>query len=187
VSDTAVAGALAGSAALLAFVSLHAVWILPIWGMLGMLPVAALLGALAAWSFESIAAPGAPPAPLEGLALSALLLVTLVPTLAAGMLVGPVDRDRITVPAVVLPLLLAAPAGAAIGLLLGGPPAGIALGLAAVALAMTLGHNLPFFPIGSPGWEKAIALVAVPELVAGIAFGVARVVMSGGVTTLVPR
>jgi hypothetical protein len=185
VSDTLVAGAVAGGVALIAFVSLHAAWIVPIWGMLGMLPVAALLGALAAWSFEStVARGGAPPDPLQGLAFAALLLVTLIPTLAVGLVAGPVDRDRITVPAVVLPLLLAAPAGALVGVLVAGPSAGVALGVAAVALSLTLGHNLPFFPIGSPGWEKAIALVAVPELVAGVAFVAARVVMSGGVTTL---
>lgn len=182
------AGAAAGGIALLVFVVLHALWIVPIWGMLAMLPIAALLGGLAAWSLQAMAARGGlPPAPFDGVALSALLLATLLPTLVSGVLAGPVDRDRITLPAVLLPLLLAAPTGALLGVVLAGPFAGVAFGLTAAALALTLGHNLPFFPIGSPGWEKAIALVAVPEFVAGIAFVAARVVMSGGVATLAPR
>lgn len=177
-----VAGAVAGGVALLVFVGIHAVWIVPIWPMLMMLPIAALVGALAAWPFEAMSARAAlPPAPIDGIAFSLVLLATLIPTAVFGVLAGPVDRDRITVPAVVIPLALAFPAGAAIGLLLTGSAAAAgALAGGALALALTLGHNLPFFPIGSPGWEKAFSLVVLVELAAGIAFSVTRAVTTFG-------
>jgi len=176
VTAATVAGATAGGVALVVFVVVHAMWIVPIWGMLSMIPVAALVGALAAWPFEEMSARAAlPPAPVDGIAFAALLLATLVPTAVFGVLAGPVDRDHITVPAVVIPLALAAPAGAAIGLLLTGSAAAAgALAAAAFALALTLGHNLPFFPIGSPGWEKAFSLVVLVELAAGIVFSLTR-------------
>ena len=186
---TAVAGAVAGSVAILVFVALHAVWIVPIWAMLWMLPVAALIGALAAWPFDALAAGGSlPRAPFDGITFSAVLLATLVPTAVVGVLVGPVDRDHISVPAVLLPLLLAAPAGGAIGgALSGSAPASIALAVAALALALTLGHNLPFFPLGTPSWEKAFGLVIAVEVVAGLAFSIVRATMAVAATGLAPR
>lgn len=182
VSPTVVAGAIAGGAALVVFVVVHAIWIVPIWGMLSMIPIASLVGALAAWAFDEISARGGVlPAPFDGLAFSAILLSTLAPTVVFGMFAGPVDMNDISVPAVVIPLVLAAPAGAAIGMALGGSErAALALGLAALALAITIGHNLPFFPIGAPSWEKAFALVVGVELSAGVAFSLTRVLMSAG-------
>lgn len=182
-TPTLVAGAVAGSVALLVFVVLHAVWIVPIWGMLSMLPIAALVGVIAAWPFEQISARGAfPPAPFDGIAFTALLLLTLVPSAVMGVLVGPVDRDRITAAAVSVPLLLAAPAGVLLGaLLVGVNPASFGLGAAAFAVALTLAHNLPFFPIGSAGWEKAFGLVVFVELAAGAAFSATRALSSAGV------
>jgi len=183
VTPTLVAGAAAGSVALLVFVALHAVWIVPIWGMLSMIPIAALVGALAAWPFEQLSARGAlPSAPFDGIAFVGLLLLTLVPTTVMGVFAGPVDRDRITVPAVLVPLLLAAPAGVLIGaLLVGVGPASLALGAAAFAVALTLGHNLPFFPVGSPSWERAFGLVLLVEAVAGATFSAARALISAGI------
>jgi hypothetical protein len=182
VTPTLIAGAIAGSAALLVFVVLHAAWIVPIWGMLAMLPIAALVGVIAAWPFEQISARGAlPPAPFDGIAFTALLLLTLMPSAVMGVLAGPVDRDRITAAAVIVPLLLAAPAGVLIGaLLVGVGPASLGLGVAAFAVALTLGHNLPFFPVGSPGWEKAFGLVILVEVAAGAAFSATRALSSAG-------
>lgn len=170
-----VVGAVAGSVALVVFVVLHAIWIVPIWSILPFLPVAALVGALAAWPFEEISARGAlPAAPFDGLAFSAVLLLTLVPTAVAGSL-APAGRDPIDVAAMLLQLSLAAPMGAALGLLLTGSRVGaLALGVAALALALTLGHNLPFFPFGGRSWGTAFLLVVVPESVAGVTFSVAR-------------
>lgn len=189
VPPTVVAGAVAGSVALLAFVAIHAVWIVPIWAMLWMLPLAALIGALAAWPFnELVAHASLPPVPFDGVAFSGLLLVTLVPTALAGLLVGPLDRDHISVPALLLPLLLAAPAGGAIGALLTGSAGGsAALAIAAVVLALTLGHNLPFFPIGSAAWGKAFGLVVGVEVAAGIVFSTIRAMMAVAATGLAPR
>jgi hypothetical protein len=179
-SSTLTAGAVAGGLALALFVFLHAIWIVPIWGMLAMLPIAALVGALAAWPFAELSARGAlPSAPFDGIAFAGLLVLTLVPTAVMGVLAGPVDRDRITVSAVLVPLLLAAPAGVLIGaLLVGVGPASLALGAAAFAVALTLGHNLPFFPLGSPSWEKAFGLVVLVELAAGASFSATRALTS---------
>ena len=167
------AGALAGTVALLVFVTLHAAWITPIWYMLAMLPIAAGVGALGAWSFRELRLPGS--APLDGALFGVVLLATLAPTAIAGVVLGPVDQQRIDWARVLLQLLLAAPAGAAIGLALGGSPAAAgALGVTGTAFALTLGHNLPFFPLGSYGWEKLFGLLVGATVAAGVTFGVAR-------------
>lgn len=177
-SPTLVAGAVAGAVALLVFVSVHAVWIVPIWGMLAMLPVAALVGALAAWPLE-LSARTMPPAPFDGVVVAVILLAALVPTSVYGIVAGPVDQHRITWPALVVPLALAAPTGALIGALLTGSAAAAgALALATTAFAFTLGHNLPFFPVGSPAGVKAIALVTVPTIAAAIAFTLTRAIVT---------
>lgn len=183
VTPTIVAGAFAGSVALVVFVTVHAIWIVPIWAMLSMLPVAALVGALAAWPFEAIAQRGAvPAAPFDGLAYALMLLATLMPAAVFGAFAGPVDREHISASAVLVPLLLAAPAGAAMGGAMAGSSGALALSLAALALALTLGHNLPFFPIGSYGWEKAFTLVASVELAGGAAFTVARALLASSLS-----
>ena len=178
-SPGVIAGGVAGGVALLVFVLVHAMWIVPIWGMLAMLPLAALVGALAAWPFDEMGRGALPPAPFDGVAIALLLLASLVPTAIYGVLVGPLDQQHITWQAVIVPLALAAPAGAVIGLVLtGSAPLAGALALAATAFALTLGHNLPFFPIGSPGAGKAIVLVVVPTLAAAVAFSAARTIAS---------
>lgn len=179
VSPTVVAGAIAGGAALVVFVVVHAIWIVPIWGMLSMIPIASLVGALSAWAFDEMDPRlTLPPAPFDGLVFSGVLLATLIPTVVFGVFAGPVAMDDINVPALVVPLLLAAPAGAAIGLALGGSErAALGLALAALALAITIGHNLPFFPIGARAWEKAFSLIVGVEVAAGLTFSLARAVM----------
>lgn len=174
------AGAIAGIVALLVFILVHAISIVPIWSMLGMIPVAALVGALAAFAFEQISARGAlPPAPLDGIVFTGMLLLTLVPTAVFGVVAGPVDRDRITLLALLIPLLLAAPSGALISAALAGiGPASLAMAFAALAISLTLGHNLPFFPLGAPGWERAFGLVVIAELAAGAAFSASRSLIS---------
>lgn len=177
-TPTVAAGALAGASGLIAFVVIHAIWIVPIWGMLAMLPLAAVVGALAAWPFELAVRP-LPPAPFDGLVIGLVLVAALVPTAVYGVVAGPVDQQRITWPALVVPLALAAPAGALIGVAVtGSGPAAAALALATTAFALTLGHNLPFFPVGSPGAGKAILLVALPTVVAALAFSFARALLS---------
>ncbi|MBI2772865.1 MAG: hypothetical protein HYX56_00005 [Chloroflexi bacterium] len=181
-SPLVIAGAIAGGVALVTFVVVHAIWIVPIWGMLMMLPVAALVGAVAAWPFTEMSARGIlPPAPLDAIFFSFVLLATLVPTEIFAIVNGPIDRYHIDIALLLLALALAAPAGAMLGLALTGTFTGaIALGAAALLLSLTLGHNLPFFPLGSPSWEKALSLVVVSELAAGIAFSVSRTVLSAG-------
>ena len=187
-SPTIVAGAIAGAAALLVFVVVHAIWIVPIWGMLLMLPLASAVGAIAAWPFAEMASRGTlPAAPYDGIAFSLILLATLIPTALYGAFAGPVDMHDIDVRALVVPLLLAAPSGAAIGLLFGGSErSALALASAALALALTLGHNLPFFPLGSASWEKAFSLVVAAEVSAGIAFGAARALVGSAATVPAP-
>lgn len=175
---TVAAGALAGAVALVAFAAVHAMWITPIWGMLAMLPVAALVGALAAWPFD-LGARALPPAPLDGIAVGGVLLLALLPTVVHGTLAGPLDQQHITWQGLLVPLLLAAPAGGLIGMLITGSAAAAgSLALATTAYALTLGHNLPFFPLGSPGAGKAIVLVALPTLAAALAFSSARVLLA---------
>ncbi len=158
------------------FIVAHAIWIVPIWGLFAVMPVAMLVGAVASRPFAQLHARGTlPPPPFDGVAFAAILLATLVPTVAAGVVLGPVDPDAVTVANLVLPLLLAVPAGALLGGLLAGSLRGAAaLAIAAAALALTLGHNLPFFPLGSRSWELAFALVGGVELSAGVAFTAAR-------------
>lgn len=168
------AGAIAGGVALIVFVVVHAMWIVPIWGMLSMIPLAALVGALAAWPLEQMSS-RLPPEPVDGIGLALVLLASLVPTALFAVVAGPVDQQRITWQSVFVPLALAAPAGAVIGLALTGSAAAAgALAIAALAYALTLGHNLPFFPVGTPGAGKAIALVVLPTLVAGLVFSAVR-------------
>lgn len=177
-SPTLVAGAVAGAVALLVFVGVHAAWIVPIWGMLAMLPVAALVGALAVWPFE-LSARTMPPAPFDGVVVAVILMAALVPTSVYGIVAGPVDQHRITWPALVVPLALAAPTGALIGAFLTGSAASAgALAVATTAFAFTLGHNLPFFPAGSPGGAKAIVLIVVPTVAAAIVFTASRAAFS---------
>lgn len=173
-------GAVAGGVALVVFVVAHAAWIVPVWGLLGFVPVTMAIGALASWPFRELAARGAlPAAPMDGLAFAAILLLTLVPTAIVGVVLGPVSRDAVTAGNVVPPLLLAAPAGGVLGGLLAGSLRGAAaLSIAALVLALTLGHNLPFFPLGSAAWARAFGLVVGVELAAGAAFTAARTVLA---------
>lgn len=175
-----VAGAVSGAVALVVFVVAHAIWIVPVWWLLAFTPLTMLIGALASWPFRELQARAAlPSAPWDGLAFSAILLLTLVPTVVAGMAQGPVSRDAVTFGSVVPPLLLAIPAGAVLGGSLAGSVRGAAaLALAAGALALTLGHNLPFFPLGAPSWERAFAMVIGTELAAGASFTATRMVLA---------
>lgn len=177
-------GAVAGAVALVVFATLHAIWIAPIWPMLALVPLAAAVGAIAAVPFDAVAARGAlPPAPLDGISFAALLLITLVPTAIVGVIAGPLDRDHITAAGLLLPLVLAAPTGAALGLVVtGSVPGAVGLAVGALVLALTFGHNLPFFPIGSPGWIKAYSLLVAVELSAGLAFGATRALLLAGPT-----
>lgn len=170
------AGALAGVAGLLTFLVIHALWITPIWVIAPVaVPAVALFGAVVGWSFRELAEvarlPGTPP--VRGLVLAAMLMLTLLPVLGLGVLLGPVPQTNVELGQVLLPLLLSAPAGVLIGWLLTRAwRASLALGAAALAISLLLGHNVPFFPLGSAGADKLLVIMAVVAAVAGVTLGV---------------
>lgn len=171
-----IAGAVAGAAGFALFLVVHALWIVPIWDVAATGPLAAGFGLAAGWAFHEWAEHGRlPAAPLHGPAFAGLLYATLAPVALIGVLAGPVPTDRVDFWRVLPPLLAALPAGALLGWLLAGSRrAALAFGLAALALAITIGHNLPFFPIGARGAPFAFGSLLGVEMLAAIVLVAAR-------------
>lgn len=157
------AGAVAGQAGLLLFLSVHAVWILPIWSVVTLgVPVAAIGGAAAGWALDELreVIPGHPVR--AWLAVTAGAMLVLSPTFGAAAL-GPnlpipvVDGSSIgPIPPALVPrlatqfvlelLVLPMAAGALLGwALTRSRRAALATACAGVAFAAGPGHNNPFF------------------------------------------
>ncbi len=157
------AGAVAGQAGLAVFLTVHALWIQPIWdvAVLGVI-VGGLGGAAAGWAYDELR-PALPSGPFRAwAAVTGGALVVLSPTLLVGALgvplpltvidnsalapVPPGDLPRLvgqfTLELVVLPMAL----GAALGWrLLRTRRAAGATAVAALVFALGPGHNNPFF------------------------------------------
>lgn len=157
------AGAVAGQAGLAVFLTVHAVWILPIWSVVSLgVPVAALGGAAAGWALDELRAV-LPRNPIRAwLAVTAGAGLVLSPTLlvaAAGVpmplpvvdssAIGPIPPDafprlavQFTVELVGLPVVTAAVLG---WVLTRSRRAALATATAGFVFAVGPGHNNPFF------------------------------------------
>jgi hypothetical protein len=163
------AGAVAGLAGALTFGTLHWLVIFPTWEplLIGLL-FGPLAGLPAGWAFHELRrARALPRGRAEGPAFGLLLYAALAPVgmvsvaRGAGPLSASIDGAR-----VLTDLLAAVPVGLAAGWLLTrrARPA-LAMGLAGLAFALSLGHNIPFFTAGVRlakvwGVMLAVALVA---------------------------
>jgi hypothetical protein len=185
-SRLALAGVAAGLTGLLAFLGLHHLLILPIWGVAPLgIPVAALGGLAVAWAFESLR----PRLPANGWLAAFAFVGLLLLTQAASFAVSAVQRPladfiilntqvlpgferlvytRAVVEMLVVPVLV----GGAIGWLLGrSRQAAGRMALAALAFALGPGHNTAFFA-GVPAAADTLWLLMLGTVLAAtLAFG----------------
>lgn len=156
------AGAIAGQAGLLVFLTAHAVWITPVWFVAALgVPVAAIGGAAAGWALDELRGV-VPDAPVRAwLAVTAGAMLVLAPTFVVAALGPPlplsvVDGSAAPVPGALLPrlvtqfavelLVLPTAAGAALGwFLTRSRRAATATAAAGLAFSVGPGHNNPFF------------------------------------------
>ena len=159
------AGALAGAAGLVVFTALHWFLLAPTFGVLLFgAPFAMLAGCAAGWAFHELRRAGAlPEGPRGGLAFGLLLWMAMLPVAVVASARGavpvqpPIDAVRL-----LTDLAVAAPAGAlAGGLLARSARPALAVAVAALAFALTLGHNVPFFPSGDAGLRAQTVMLAV--------------------------
>ncbi|HJW91925.1 MAG TPA: hypothetical protein VJ436_14925, partial [Anaerolineales bacterium] len=173
------AGLLSGLAGLLVFLTIHHFWIRPIWFILPPgLFIAGLGGLAVGWAYAEIRT-GLPPRPWTALAVFALVLAMLAPSMFLAQLrpppldIGTGAVLRGTTAGVVarfaLELLLtAALVGAVIGWRLGGTPrAALATALAGFVFALGPGHNIPFLG-NTPAVGKGIVLLVAIILVSAV-------------------
>lgn len=175
------AGAVAGVAGSVFFSVVHWLFVFPTWGTLIGLPLALVAGLALGWAFHELAARSALPAGLVGgAAFAGLLMLTLVAVHLVSLLAPqpPLERLRegadVDALALAMALLAAAPAGAALGwALTRAPRSALALGAAALATSVALGHNIPFFA-ADVRTAKMWAVMAASALVAGVLLAAVR-------------
>lgn len=183
------AGAIAGQAGLALFLTVHAIWIRPIWSVATIgIPVAAIGGAAAGWAFEELRAV-IPRSPGRAwLVVTAGAMLVLSPTFVAaafgpalpvpvvdGSAIGPIPpalRPRLATQFVVELLVLPAAVGGLLGwALTRSRRAALATACAGVAFAAGPGHNNPFF----------FRLMDLPGSLFGVALTLAIVAVSSAV------
>lgn len=181
-------GALAGVVGVLAFLTIHHFWILPIWSIAPVgVPFAAAAGAGIGWAAH-VARERLPRGRARlALALSALLLLLLVPAELLSFRRGPFDITNPDIPADVIvmafvELATAVPLGALVGWLLTRYPRGVlAWAVAGLATALGVGHNVTLLGATFPAVYKMWALIAASQLAASGVF--ALLVGEGGRAT----
>lgn len=168
-----IGGAGAGLVGLLVFLTLHALWIVPIWFIL---PIGLLLagggGLAVGWAYAELRW-RLPPRPWTTLAVVAIITVILMPALALAELLGPIFTitsagpvQTVSTPAIIARfvgglLVTATIAGALIGAWLGRTRrAALATAVAGFVFALGPGHNIPLIG-GTPGVGKQIAIMAI--------------------------
>ena len=175
-----IAGALAGIAGLLAFLVLHALWIVPIWFILPVgLLVAGAGGLAVGWAYAELRW-RLPRRPWTPLAVSSVIGVILFPAFVLAELqapvftvtpAGPVQTvaTSVIVARFVGELLAAATiAGGLVGAWLGRTRrAALATAIAGFVVALGPGHNIPFLG-GMPGVSKELAILAAVTLVCAL-------------------
>jgi hypothetical protein len=181
-TDTAarIGGVMAGVVGLLAFLVLHALWIVPIWFIL---PVGLLVagggGLAVGWAYAELKW-RLPRRPWTALAVVGVIAVILLPAFVLAELQGPVFTvtpagpvqtvaTSIIVARFVVELLATA---TIVGGLIGGwlgrtRRAALATALAGFVFALGPGHNIPFIG-GTPGVGKELAIMTAVTLVAAL-------------------
>ncbi|MCI0396623.1 MAG: hypothetical protein L0332_00635 [Chloroflexi bacterium] len=175
-----IAGAAAGVAGLLLFLTIHHLWIAPIWFILPVGLIVAALGGLAiGWSYAEIR-DGLPPPPWTFPALAALVMATLVPAIILAELRPPLipppftaipegQGGRVLVHFLLELLLTATLVGGAAGWLLGHSWRAVtSTALAGFIFALGPGHNIPLLggtPAAGKGFILLLAIVLVAALV----------------------
>lgn len=176
-----ISGALSGITGLLVFLTIHALWIMPIWFILPMGLVIAVVGGIAAgWGYAEIK-PNLPPRPWSipifiALTGAVLLPGTLLAELRAPMFTftptGPLLQMEIASAVmlfVVELLLTAALTGGLLGWLIGRTwCAAYRMALAGFIFALGPGHNIPF--IGGTGgvfkeWAMMGAIIVASAVI----------------------
>jgi hypothetical protein len=175
-----IAGAVAGLAGLLAFLLLHALWIVPIWPIL---PVGLLLagggGLAVGWAYAELKS-HLPRRPWTALAVAGIVALILLPAVVLAELHGPVftgtlaDAVPIVAPWVIVArfvgelLATATLVGALIGRWLGHTRrAALATGLAGFVFALGPGHNIPLIG-GTPGVAKELAIMTAVTCISAL-------------------
>jgi xanthosine utilization system XapX-like protein len=167
-----IAGAVAGIAGLLAFLMLHALWIVPIWFILPIgLLVAGGGGLAVGWAYAELRW-RLPPRPWTALVVVGLIGVILLPAVVLAELRAPLFVVTRTgaVQAVATWVIVAHFVGellvtaTIVGGLAGGwlgrtRRAALATAVAGLIFALGPGHNIPFIG-GTPGLGKELAIMA---------------------------
>jgi hypothetical protein len=175
-----IAGVLAGIAGLLAFLVLHALWIVPIWFIL---PVGLLVagggGLAVGWAYAELRW-RLPRRPWTALAVVGVIAVILLPAFVLAELQAPVFTVTPAGPVqtVATSIIVARFVGellataTIVGGLVGGwlghtRRAALATALAGFVFALGPGHNIPFIG-GTPGVGKELAIMTAVTLVAAL-------------------
>ena len=173
------AGVATGLVGVMAFATVHALLIAPIWGsLLRGLPVAVIGGPAAAWAFEELRAAGRLSTRLrDGLCFGGLLWLTLVPMNAVDVLLRKTGlRTAMGNWEVLVSALLALAGGAFAGWVLTRNRRGaIAGGLATLVLAMAMGGPVPITATPRAAGLFAAFLIIYP--LCGAALVVIRVLL----------
>lgn len=176
------AGAVAGIAGLATFLTIHHVWIRPIWFVAPTGALIAAVGGLAVGNAYAELRARIPPRPWTALSVAAGILIVLLPSFLLAERRGSVFEVagprmvELSVPAeqavfaFVVELLAVTTVTAAVaGWLIGRTRrAAIATALAGLAFALGPGHNIPFLG-GTPGLPKELVLIGASVLVASVA------------------
>jgi hypothetical protein len=173
-------GVLAGIAGLLAFLALHALWIVPIWFILPIgLLVAGGAGLAVGRAYAELSW-RLPRRPWTAVAVVAIITLVLVPAFVLGELQAPVfivtpagPVQTVATSIIVLRfvgelLTTATIAGGLVGWWLGRTRrAAVATAVAGFGFALGPGHNIPFIG-GTSGVGKELAIVIIVTLVAAL-------------------
>jgi hypothetical protein len=177
---TMIAGVLAGLSGLLAFLLLHALWIVPIWFIL---PIGLLLagggGLAVGWAYAELKS-HLPRRPWTALAVAGIVALILLPAVVLAELHGPVFSVTPAGPVpTVAPWVIVARfvgellatatiVGGLVGRWIGHTrQAALATGLAGFVFALGPGHNIPLIG-GTPGVGKELAVMSAVTFVSAL-------------------
>lgn len=184
VLSTVAPGVAAGLTGLVVFLSLHAVWVLPIWFVAPLGVVAATLGGVAVgWAFLQVEPRLSQRLVFRWLAVAGGAVLVLIPSLLVAWAGDPyftvfdgVRRASSDIPGIALRfvvefLVVTTLSGAALGWVVTRSRRGtVAVATAALAFALGPGHNLPFFHLlAAPAVARTGLLLTLATIVAASA------------------
>jgi hypothetical protein len=179
------AGSVAGAVGFAAFLLIHSIWIVPIWGIAPAVLWAVLGGFTVGWAYDvhRVRLPARP------VGRVAVVFACASLTLAPGLLLLPLPPAGGSNPSILVLgvagiaglLLLATPLlAAALGAVLGrSVRAAVATGLAAFTFMSGIGHNIPIFGFGWVGVKMWTIMLTVTAIAS-----VTLVVVETGTSTL---